>query len=337
MKRFLYLALMSLACPLFGLDSSGMRPTVSSDGRLLLYSSPTVGNGDIFIRDLHTGSITNLTHLPASETSPVFSADGSHVLFTRNTGTSGQLWTLRLADGAERRLTTGPYFDRDAVPLPGTEWIIFSRAHLWRPYSMGGMVWDRWDLCYVSINGGEVRRLTTERFRELNRGAWSSTNTWVFSAQTLVPTRKTNTDSSTNALALNARTLDETEKSAVYRASISNSNHGLVLEQVEMVRNLGKWSMYDAVWSPKRERIFFTSSYESHGKLWSDYEIYSIRPDGTDLQCHTTLDAMCENLSVSVFDGSLLFTADHKRNGKLVLMRLDPTSNQSSVMIEKFK
>lgn len=335
MKRFLALVLMSLACPLFGADSSGMRPTVSADGRLLLYSSRVAGNGDIFIRDLRTGGTTNLTHFPATETSPVFSADGSQILFTRDTGTSGQLWTLRLADGAERRLTYGSSFDTSAVHLPGTEWIVFTRAHLRRPYGMGGMVWDRWDLCCVPVNGGEVRRLTTEEFRQLDGGGWSSTNTLVFSARTLVRNRKTNASSSTNA-PINTQTLDETEAQAVYRASISNSTHGLVLERVGMVRNLGKWSMNHAVWHPKTERIFFTSNYEHRGG-WFDYETYSIGPDGTDLQCHTSHQAYCDNLSVSAFDGSLVFAVDHKRNGKLVLMRLDPVSNRSSVLIESFK
>ena len=205
MKQLLALSLLSLTCALDGADSLDMRPTLSPDGRLLLYASRTAGNGDIFIRDLRTGSTTNLTRLPACESSPVFTADGSQVIFTRDTDPNGQLWMLRLADGAERRLTTGPYFDTGAVPLPGTDWIVFRRAHLRRPYSMGGMVWDRWDLCCVSINGGEVRRLTTEAFRQLDGGAWSSSNTFVFSAKTLVGKR------TTTAPAINLQTLGETE------------------------------------------------------------------------------------------------------------------------------
>ncbi len=330
MQRLLALALMTLGSPLLALDLSGMRPTLSPDGRLLLYSSHTAGNGDIFIRDVRTGGTTNLTRLPAYECSPVFTPDGSQVIFTRDAGNRGQLWILRLADGAERRLTDGLYFDTGAAPLSGTDWIVFRRAHLRRPYSMGGMVWDKWDLCCVSINGGEVRRLTNEAFRQLDGGAWSSTNTFVFSAQTLVRKHTTNTP------AISVQSLGETEAKAIYRANVAISTSGLVLDRVQMVRSLGKWSMNDVVWHPQKERIFFTSNYESAGR-WYDYEIYSIKPDGTDMQTHTAHHALCDNLSVVPHDGSLLFTADHKRNGKLVLMRLDLTAQQSSVVMENFK
>jgi Tol biopolymer transport system component len=69
------------------------------------------------------------------------------------------------ADGSNsQQITHSPASEADASWSPDGNRIIFVRAARYRPYSMGGMVWDRYDIWAVKPDGGDEKRLTSENF-----------------------------------------------------------------------------------------------------------------------------------------------------------------------------
>ena len=78
-----------------GLSEDGS-PSVSADGRKLVYVSERTGNGDVWLRDLETGQETPQTTSPEREGRAMISPDGSMVAFVRVEGRSGNLYVVNL-------------------------------------------------------------------------------------------------------------------------------------------------------------------------------------------------------------------------------------------------
>lgn len=288
-----------------GGDFSWIKPSVSANGSTLLYSSRKAGNASVTLKKLMNGDNRTLTDLKNDETWPSFGFDQKSIIFTRETGVSASIWIRDGVENHPKQLTGGIYFDRDAVQLAETEWVFFSRAHRRRAYSQGGLVWRSWDICCISTNGGEVFRLTTE-------------NSFQMDGLTFI---------SSNAIVVSAQILDRVEEKSIFQLELPakpNANRTLSLK---LIASLGKWSMNHAVWNGWRQRIYFTSNRDSTGRFFN-YEIYSIKRDGSDLRCHTELGGICRSLSVSQSDGSVYFTLDTERNGHLSLMRLNTDTHR---------
>ena len=63
----------------YGYDAT---PSCSRDGTKLVFTSSRLGNREVWIRDLNTGSEAAVTATPVDELSPAISADGSKVAYT---------------------------------------------------------------------------------------------------------------------------------------------------------------------------------------------------------------------------------------------------------------
>jgi Tol biopolymer transport system component len=97
----------------------------------------------------------------------------------------------------------------------------------------------------------------------------------------------------------------------------------------------GKGRTTCAYFTADAERIIYSSTHEggeacpptpdmSQGYVWpiySTYQIYSVKPDGTDLQALTDTPAYDAEATVCSKDGSIIFTST--RNGDLDLYRMD--------------
>jgi serine/threonine protein kinase len=68
-------------------------PTLSADGRKLVFISSRFGNDDVWLKDLKTGRDVNLTSTPGSETLPIISADGARAIYD---STANQKRTIRM-------------------------------------------------------------------------------------------------------------------------------------------------------------------------------------------------------------------------------------------------
>ncbi len=73
-------------------DSAGSNLSASfaPDGQQLLYSSTIGGNADIYLRDLRTGTTTQLTTLPSTEVQPSYAADGRSFVYTSDKVRAGR-------------------------------------------------------------------------------------------------------------------------------------------------------------------------------------------------------------------------------------------------------
>jgi len=65
------------------------RPSVSGDGKTMVFISERSGNADIWKKDLESGKETALTATPFTEEHPVITSDGKKVAYVINTGKPG--------------------------------------------------------------------------------------------------------------------------------------------------------------------------------------------------------------------------------------------------------
>ena len=137
---------------------------VSPDGKRIVFSA---AESDFYLFHLETQHVDRLTSTNDNESSPAFSPDGRSVVFAMSRPGSDR-WNLAVLalDGKRVRVLTelndasdsSPTFSRDGKQ------IAFVRAHLHRPYSMGGMIWDDRDIYVVKEDGSEPRRLTRRKY-----------------------------------------------------------------------------------------------------------------------------------------------------------------------------
>jgi hypothetical protein len=103
-------------------------PAWSPDGRRIAFSGNRAGRFDIFILDLASGEIVNLTDDEGYDGAPVYTPDGTGIVYSSTVGYDhAQLFRIDLADPAKReRLTEGPWSDRDAIFSSDGQWIYFT-------------------------------------------------------------------------------------------------------------------------------------------------------------------------------------------------------------------
>lgn len=103
-------------------------PSWSPDGRTVTFSGNLDGRFDIFLYDLESGDLRNLTDDETYDGAPVFSPDGRSIVYSATVGDDhAQLFRLDLADPSRRyQLTSGAWSDKDAVYTSDGEWLVFT-------------------------------------------------------------------------------------------------------------------------------------------------------------------------------------------------------------------
>lgn len=86
-------------------------PAYSHDGRYLAFASdrdnPLGSSYNIWILDTQTGEVKRATNDPSENHMPTWSPDDKEIAFSSTRDGGHSIWTVNLADGTERRLTTG--------------------------------------------------------------------------------------------------------------------------------------------------------------------------------------------------------------------------------------
>ncbi len=131
--------------------------------------------GDVMVVDVrvNVGTVTRLTNgLPAID--PVWSYDGTTLAFryyeTGGEAPQSDLYSVNVATGESRRLTTSPAYDGDPAFAPdGTE-IVFSSER-------GGT--DNDNLFIMTADGQRVRRLTDDTEASNSAPLWSPDGQWI--------------------------------------------------------------------------------------------------------------------------------------------------------------
>lgn len=137
---------------------------ISPDGKKVVFSS---ADGDLYLFDLTTKAVERLTQTSVVESAPTFSPDGATIAYACAVpeGTGTALFTLSLADKVPHQLTNDPTVS-DSQPSfsPNGKQLTFARAHWYRQYSMGGMVWRDLDVYVMNTDGTKVTRLTNQKY-----------------------------------------------------------------------------------------------------------------------------------------------------------------------------
>lgn len=113
------------------------QPVFSPDGGRLLFSSNRSGNVDIWILDLDTGELSQLTDDPAGDWDPAFSPDGTEILWSSDRGGHMEVWKSSL-DGSQARQVTNDGVDAENPTMTADgEWIVYASSNdakqgIWR-------------------------------------------------------------------------------------------------------------------------------------------------------------------------------------------------------------
>lgn len=104
-----------------------LSPAYSPDGRTIAYAAYRGSQPDIFLYDIASGSVTNLTNDRFFDGSPVFTPDGKSLVYSSVVEGYAKLIRLDLANPSQRyQLTTGRWNDIDASFSPDGKRIFFA-------------------------------------------------------------------------------------------------------------------------------------------------------------------------------------------------------------------
>ncbi len=103
-------------------------PAWSPDGKRLAFSANRNGRFDIFLYELESGTLTNVTDDELYDGAPVFAPDGSSIVYSATIGEEmAQLFRVDLATPERRtRLTAGEWSDKDAIFGSDGSWLYFT-------------------------------------------------------------------------------------------------------------------------------------------------------------------------------------------------------------------
>ncbi len=146
--------------------SFDLHPTKST----VIFSAEGKGGHPIYTMDRVSKKTTQITNRDAYEQEPTFSADGSRIAFASGKTPLGESYIYTCApDGTGIKQWTNdplvydwhPSFSSDGSKL------LFCRAARNRDYSLGGRVWDLWDVFELDFNSGQVKPITNEKYSQV--------------------------------------------------------------------------------------------------------------------------------------------------------------------------
>ncbi|MFZ4507938.1 MAG: TolB family protein [Fimbriimonas sp.] len=260
---------------------------LSPDGKQIVFSA---ADNDLYLMDRKTLKVRALTKTPATESSPRFSPKGDRILFTSSESyeAGARLAEITLASQKARFLTKTPKVS-DLQPGYSSDGkkIAFVRAHLFRPYSMGGMVWSDYDVYSMNSDGSGTRRLTSQRYYQASNPGFTKLGMAVFFSA------------------------DVEAKSSLFLIKSDGRGGASPILRLPPGSNNGSDGS-DPRLSPNGEQLAFISDRASSYQ----YDIYLVRPDGTQVR-HLDLAKVSRYNQQPVFtpDGrSILFLAGTEMN-----------------------
>ena len=137
-------------------------PDISPDGRKVAFAALQDGVGDIFVMDLETRELTNLTNDGFADSGPTWSPDGLSIIYVARVSGSEKLFRLDVATGQKTQVTFGTHDDSAAQFLDADTLVFSSTATdpvqpVLVEEATNGNVYNIWTL---SLTTGELRQYT---------------------------------------------------------------------------------------------------------------------------------------------------------------------------------
>ena len=137
-------------------------PDISPDGRRIAFAALQGGTGDIFIVDLVTEEVTNVTRDRFADSAPTWSPDGSYLLYLARISGYEKLFKLDLKTGQKTQVTFGTH-DDGAAQFVDADTIVFASTAMdpSQPVdpevARNGNIYNIWTL---GLKTGELRQYT---------------------------------------------------------------------------------------------------------------------------------------------------------------------------------
>ena len=137
-------------------------PDFSPDGRSVVFSALQGAVGDIYLLDLESRDVTNLTEDEFADYAPTFSPDGSYLVYVARISGNNKLFKLDLATKEKTQLTFGTFNEAGAQFLD-EDTLVFSStatdplAPVDADLAANGDIFNVWTL---DLNNGELRQYT---------------------------------------------------------------------------------------------------------------------------------------------------------------------------------
>ncbi len=137
-------------------------PDISPNGRMVAFSALSNAIGDIYLLDLATEELKNLTEDEFADYAPTFSPDGSYLVYLARVSGNNKLFKLDLETREKTQLTFGT-FSEAAVQFLDDRTLVFSStatdplAPIDLDVAANGDIFNIWTL---DLNNGELRQFT---------------------------------------------------------------------------------------------------------------------------------------------------------------------------------
>ncbi len=137
-------------------------PTVSPDGRTVVFAGLQNAVGDLFRVDLETKDVVNLTKDGFADSGPTFTPDGQSLIYMSRISGNEKLFRLDLASGRKTQITFGTHDDGQAKFLDADTIVFASTATdptqpITPEVARNGNIYNLWAL---NLKTGELRQWT---------------------------------------------------------------------------------------------------------------------------------------------------------------------------------
>jgi hypothetical protein len=128
------------------------------------------GITDIYMLDLETDKVTNVTNDPIADFSPAFSPDGKTIVYSARVSSNDKLFQIDLATGQKKQLTFGTH-DDDAAKFFNANTLVFTstavdpKVPLAPEVAQNGNIPNIWTL---DLTKGQLQQLTDTRSGNLS-------------------------------------------------------------------------------------------------------------------------------------------------------------------------
>ena len=139
-------------------------PDISPDGKEVAFSGLSGAIGDIFVVNIETGELRNVTNDAFGDYSPTYSPDGKSLIYLARVSGNDKLFRLDLATGQKTQLTFGThdeggaqFVDADTIVFPSTALDPNQQPAIDPEVARNGNIYNIWTL---SLKTMELRQYT---------------------------------------------------------------------------------------------------------------------------------------------------------------------------------